>query len=353
MLKLNFKECITDTFPQLPTRDLLQVYKSENGDKINDQNFIPHGYLRLAELIVEKMYADLLNHKNDIFYDYYALPILNLYINAIEFTLKLLKEKLEEHRNKKSCNQIRDNNSLLRNDHNLGSLLEYIESILPDNGFLHVLENFKEIVDFIAQIEKYGITSTSTRYLTKISKELHSLFEKDTYINFRKLNQNISSICNIILDYINGEHFLLCSSGEFTRERLDELKLSQKLLEKNRDIFMREIMRYSQKKNDSIDDVHMDLKAALEELESQGRVFSPRFDNFTDSEIAAMKMGLYFSNGADVVRRLDSFILSGRENNIRKIQERFLQYEKSFNNLNQHISYVEKIIEENNRSKSQ
>jgi hypothetical protein len=180
LLEFNFDDCITES-PLEITRDLLVIYPVDKDNSFLNSDDFAYDYVESANLIVDTMYLVYSKESKDIFFDKFALPVLNLYINVVEFALKMLIKALVNHRNKKCCQLINDppvDYEKKLKTHELASLADICCAMVSTNGHIHSFQDFYEFADFIKSLEKYGIDSMSTRYqVNKIGApyELHSL----------------------------------------------------------------------------------------------------------------------------------------------------------------------------------
>jgi hypothetical protein len=101
-LPYKFIECISNTPHDYDDKDLLVIYSIEKSDVPIHEDLLIRGYLDVSNIIVNTMY----NGEVGAMQDKFALPLLNLYVNAIEFSLKLLITKLVSHRKYKTCQLI-------------------------------------------------------------------------------------------------------------------------------------------------------------------------------------------------------------------------------------------------------
>lgn len=356
MIKLPFKfeDCISaiSPFTVNGSKNSIVIYPVDDEQynekiKIAEESII-RGYLYSAKLIVDSIYRDYSEPAPQD--DRLALPLLSLYSCALEFCLKLLKKKLEEHRENKTCSTIaKPKNSVSPFNHDLCELSKTVESIFPKKGKIHHFENFTEILDFIKSYYGFGITLESTRYCYDKKNTTHLLHTQQSFVILDKLNENITYICDKILDYINNPEFNLCEAQEFSQTTLSELRYIQSIMIEMKPSFSEfnnQQENISKSRNGEAILTYSDISDEIPLHRAQEREFYKNtLSLLNHKKLAALVMGLYYSRSPETV----TVTLAGLEKWDRKtLEEKILERIHLFNNaeekLIEYIMYIETTI---------
>lgn len=257
---------------------------------------------------------------------------------------KTFEKKLYEHAKNGTCLAI----DKLKNPkngyiHNLCTLSEDLESILPKKGKIHHFENFTEILDFIKNFYKTGITLESTRYLHDKNNTKHSLHIQQSYIIPDKLNETITYICHKILNYINNPEFNLCETQEFSQEKLNELKYIALIMSEVESKFLKHNQKKPPQKNYTgiitISNIDFD------KIPRDKEFFEKELSTLDHKKLAALVMGLYYSRSAETItENLSGFEKWDKNTLKKKVLERLHLFEEAYNELKKHLTYIETTI---------
>jgi hypothetical protein len=218
---------------KLNAKNSLVIYKYDA--PVHDVLLI-EGYKAGASLIINGIKNNL-----QTFHDVLLYPLLNLYVNAIEFLLKKTFDVLKNHHTEgcKFLNKprIKENNKILKN-HNLKLIFNEIEYILQKNPNPHYLElNPLQII--IKDFDKIQLNSISSRYHKNISNMSNALYCKKLNIRIFKLHEDLEKIINSFISYWENESFSLCCSDCYTKEKIAELQNILLIAKKHKSIFER------------------------------------------------------------------------------------------------------------------
>lgn len=174
-----FEDCISLS-PHINRSNDIVIYPidKQSKEKIQfSEHIIPYGYLYAAELLVDGVYKKYQRPiETD---DKLALPFLSLHFCSLEFSLKLLKKKLEEHQKHNTCktiNKVEERKKF--HNHNLCELGEFLKASLPKKNKIHSFNDFDEILNFIKKLDEFGINLESVRYIYNKSDKTLPLHEK-------------------------------------------------------------------------------------------------------------------------------------------------------------------------------
>jgi len=216
-----FNECILEASDD-HDKDLVVIYPVRMQDVTVHEFILIDGYLNASNIIVESICKEKIGPLQDKL----ALPLLNLYVNAIEFSLKCLINKLISHSKCKTCKLISIPNGYekILQSHDLIKLVNIASKMLPKMNFLHYFLGFSKIARFIKQFSLYGVDSSSSRYYLEKNKKIKKIHQKQSFADFEKINENVKYICNCIINFCEHDNFHLCATGEFSKRRINELQ---------------------------------------------------------------------------------------------------------------------------------
>jgi hypothetical protein len=301
-------KCVTTTAPAMPANDFLVVYSERTTSPYTFVN----SYLRAAQAIVS-----LTTEKMGAMEDAFAIPLLNLYVNSIEFSLKFAIERLEEHRCKKTCKCIKTPplgfNKIVYCSHDLVKLGEILKDMHPDQGMLHQIPQLDDILVFLKDLKAIGIASESTRYLTDTDGTTYDIYKKQHWIYPAFLHETVHTVIHLLLDAVLGDEFELCSTNEFSKERLTDIRSCEYYLKSNRGIL-------EALKNEDDSDV-FDFDKMSENVAQRNKLME-QLEVKNQDELAIICMGLYLARGLGQVENLDYFKKWEKDELIRKICER-------------------------------
>jgi hypothetical protein len=330
----NFAECINKKSPGNQRNDFLVLF---NKSITKPLTFVS-AYLNAANAITKSIPGIKINPLHDRL----ALPLLNLYANALEFSLKYYIEATENHRRTKLCNTLNPPpdrfENILYSSHDLSKLVDIAAAMQPSNSTLHKIEQFDQIKHFINCMNLAGISSESTRYLHDRKKEPFPLYNSQTWIYPHQLHMQVSSICITLLDTVLGEEFQLCNLGKLTKKRENELQYSFSQMASLCTLFTAFCESHSDIGTHSIVDISAIFEMPLQ-LKANESLYVA-LQNLDIEPLAALCMGLYFSRSALQVEDLDFYRSWSKETLIMKILERASEYKLAFNELETHINNI-------------
>jgi hypothetical protein len=325
-----FAECVATACPR--GDGYLVVYAKNS--RATTFSFV-EAYLRAAEVVVTSLRGKAIVPYDDEI----VVPLLSLYVNAIEFTLKVLIERIDEHRQQQSCKSIRtppqNYQQVLYQSHNLEKLVATAEAMLPGGNSLHAFPDFEECGRFVRDFFGSGITSESTRYVTDANKETYPLYQRQSWVMPNNLHKAVSATCRRIARYATDE-LHLCGAKEFSRRRIDELT-------KARDVMTLKSSLFRKLGGSEIDmDNQMPLANAssVVDFESQGKregQILAAIEGLNHEDLAALVMGLYFTRSPSVVEDQDFFCEWEESELKQKIVERAHCFDAALEALKAHI----------------
>ena len=173
--------------------------------------------------------------------DNLIIPLLNIYVNCLEFAMKLFIEQILRHND--SCEFSQHANSpnnkpSQRNTHKLSTLFTDVKSINPKQNCFHSFNNLDRLENIVNSFEQSSITSESTRYLTSSKGKLLPLHTEQRFVYIKKIHQEVSYISQSIINHITSDEIYLCSSGEFSESKLQELQSNLNLMIKVEPVFL-------------------------------------------------------------------------------------------------------------------
>lgn len=332
--KYNFEDCVSRKSPGGQRRDFLVIFDH----KLTKPFSFVNAYLNAAEIVVKSLGENRINAADDLL----ALPLLNLYVNALEFSLKFHIEVAESHRRDKCCNTINPPPSgfekILFSSHDLSSLISIIEIMQPSSSPLHKIDEFEFIKTFISKFMDAGIRSESTRYIHDSNKSIYDLYKNQTWIYPFQLHITVKAICNILLNSVLGDEFQLCALGEFSKKREEELSYCIMLMERYDSL----LRVFEEGSNDSqygtLKDIFNKDAMLIDYKRTQDLI--SQIEGFEKKQLAALCMGLYFSRTALQVENLEYFESWDKDELLRKICERAYQYSWALAEIKKHYEYV-------------
>jgi hypothetical protein len=279
-------------------------------------------YLHAADLIVQTLRGRHISPGDDEL----AVPLLSLYVNALEFSLKFTIERLNEHRTAGTCTAIAtpppDFQRSVYGGHDLLELVAILEQMLPTEGALHALPGFKEAADFVRELYAFGVTSESTRYTSDRKGVPMELHKKQTWILPAALHGAIDALCKSLEQYVRGDQLLLCGTKDFSRRRLDELLLAQQTMDKLASAFQA--------------NGNSDLYEVIENLE--------------DGHLPPLAMGLYFTRPPATIEDLEYFRQWQPERLREKVMERAHLFSEAVAGLQTYIKEVHERMDQKRSS---
>lgn len=347
----SFDECITKKSPFVTNsdNDFVVIYPVKKEDLFYYEKTLVFSYLSAAKRIVQSVYSKNYGNKSpDTGDDCIALPVLHLYFHVLEISLKIFVRRLDHHA--KKCNRISgypDGLNKILEDHNLQPLIDAVELMLSKNDGLHAFNEFGKIANFIKKFEEFGIHSFSTRYNMTRKGKIYSLHDDQLYLNLMKMEKNIVIIVNSVNYYIDGAHFYYCECGDFSSDKINELRLVAEIMESENDLFVTFKHNYNfyPDTQDKRGFIVWD-EETLKNQEKKNRLASnltERIISFDQNKLAALAMGFCFSNGPDS-SSLSLFREIQEEENIGTIIRKALSYKEALNELYAHIGYLEKYL---------
>jgi hypothetical protein len=144
-------------------------------------------------------------------------------------------------------------------------------------------------------------------------------------------------------------NFHLCSCGEFSRRRLDELNGALEVMKRLRTVFakrnqaMAETAGYRRRRSGSVFKSPMSMAEIREQMKLDTRILKPSIDTMSTDELALLTMGLYFSNDPSTIEDLVVFQKWERDQLIEKILGKSHLFEPALAGLVSHRHRVEKF----------
>lgn len=348
-----FEDCISLS-PHLNGSNDIVIYSIDDEQSNNQIQFpehiIPCGYLYAAELIVDTVYK---KYQRPITTDdKLALPFLSLHFCSLEFCLKLLKKKLENHQECNTCQTINKMENKKFHNHDLYKLGEFLKEKLPKKNKIHSFNDFDEILNFIKKLNDFGINLESVRYIYDKYSDILPLHKKKTYIELIKLHNSLTYISKRILNYISDRDFELCEQKSFSQIKLNELKYIKSIMDKHK----ASILDYNKK----INAIHIDttdkdgfVTHNLNEIfrfeEEQKKLFNESpISTLEHKELAALVMGLYFygpNNYRENLGNLSTFESWEKNDLEKKILDRLQRhFQDAYSNLCGLIKHIEATL---------
>lgn len=329
------------------------LYKAES--PLFDQALIIDNYLQAAEIIIKHICNTLEDQdQTSSIHDQFALPLLNIYIHAIEFSLKALLNKLIVHSSNSNCgfkineDNLKKSKSALKT-HYIDELISTIDKVLPRKSELHYINEYDKIKKCFLELYNAGVNSFSTRYSADREGLKYELHSKQINIRIVKVHEDVEKYCRIILDYINpdfGEDFYECEQGEYTYSRLHELKKTNEILMKHLKLY--ENAKASRKSElvpgnfrvITVSDISLDsLRPTNEEI-----LLMQSLKTMDVEELWYVVLGLYFTWPISSIPSLENIKLRERRALEEKAYERKGIYENALKGLKKQIDKAEKKI---------
>jgi len=317
-------------------RDCIVLFKEPVANNV----VIIEGYLASAGKIISGI--DCSSTDDELIY-----PLFNLYVHAIEFSLKLLIYCLVEHHSQQTCIEIKAPPNRYEeelNSHRCDNLAEIASKMLPEANELHEFIEFGQIKKYIDSMVELGITSISSRYLREKSQSPYKLHEQQRWVKINKLNEEITLICEKIIYYCLKDEFHLCATGEYSSKRLNELKTSLGIMKKLKPA----LSLITMKENVILQEVDgLEFKSThIDDSEHDDYVLNTKeaLKDLSHEELAYLEMGLHFPKGATKVESFDYFMKFEQEENLETIISLKHNLDLAIERLMEHIAVVEDIL---------
>lgn len=325
--------CITREDPHYSQEDFLVIYTK---GVTNAKTFVD-AYLGAAEIMVNRLVENEMGPLQDQF----ALPLLNLYVNAIEFVLKFYIEETDKHRLKEYCRCYKkpphDFKKHLSSTHDLSVLIKIIETMQPDEQLLHHLSELPSIAAFIESLVQFGIRSESTRYVNEKGGNHYPLYENQTYIYPAKLHESVKYVIEKILNNIQDKIFEVCDLKELSKSRRQELSTAQYVLNKHSAALLNSVVQIPRGENDqpSFFDADYMREWSLKQQELQAYL-----NQLNEWELSNICMALYFNSIPTTVENLKFFLEWDKNRLINKIAQKCHQVRESSQGLAQYLEFI-------------
>ncbi len=201
-------------------------------DIISENEQIINGYLEAASILLEPLKGVQFNSKHEQI----TLPLLLMYVHAIEIALKMYLYKLEEHTGHTRFCAI-EHFKLKNSNHDLKDLLDQIIQVNPKKGELHYFPFLEKLSFIVSEFNDFGLDSMSARYRHTKKKETYPLHDKKINIRIFKLHYDIKNICKEIVYYISGKEFFECENGYYSDIYCNQLRSCLEVLLKYKNKF--------------------------------------------------------------------------------------------------------------------
>lgn len=327
----------------------------DSGEKIDaiveadDHAIILNGYLDAADLVV----SNCTNNKRYVNLDNLLFPVLFLYVSIIEFCLKIILTKLNEHIDS-GCPFLQSKNKLSTSkEHKLKKLLDSLDKFYENNRGLppeHVLKDMELLKHVVSQFEQNEIESVKLRYITNHSNQLYEIYKKGFTCDFKTLHKNIKKIVDNTINYIGSFDLIFCSTREYTPSRHKELEKVHLLMQKfskltinyRKDYYIAE-QNIRKKKINAGEDPDGFLVTDLGFLPDDSDYYS--LESFNDNELSLLVVGVYFNQYPwEPLAPIEYFEDWSREQKIRKVNERVLNIDNGIENLKKHMQIIKELI---------
>lgn len=196
-----FSDCVSlDGCHDLSEKSVM--YNAELSDcYFPDEETKIDAYMYVTGVLVEKIRENGSGGIND----YLAMPLLNLYYNVLEASLKFMLFNLLCFSADINASSIEtDKYYKLLQTHNLSCVIDAIRNYLKIYSQLSFPE-FEDIANFVNELLDFGITSESTRYYRKKNlSEVPILYSKQSYVKVGALHESITFVTEKITLFIHN-----------------------------------------------------------------------------------------------------------------------------------------------------
>lgn len=330
--------------------DKPRIYPLENKPiDVHTHEIIIYGFLDAAELIV----TNCESKKKFINLDRLLFPLLFINLSLIEFCLKIILNKLYEHK-QKGCSYIVLEVKKYKTNHNINELAKDLKNTLDTinrDAIGHNIKNIDLVIHLANKLHEYHVTSMSLRYLIdKKGDELTNLHKKGLCCDYKSLHEDVKIFAKNTLNFINSYDLIFCEQKEFTPIRLIELKNCLKIMQKIK------IRSRKYRKMEQLSELERIKKKILNNEDPDcftaddvdfSLISSNHYslDDLNTQELSLLVMGLYFKNyPLEPCFSVGYFDDWPKEDKLIKIEERILGIAESISNLKLHIKKVEKMI---------